>query len=507
MRHLARFFPVGLALLGLGFWIAASFIDAPFLYNVDEVQVASRAFGVVVRRDLDPNFLIYPHGLLYLQALVTAAVDAIFGLNPGAALDPYRPPPIETWPNYFALRMISASAAAGAVYLISDLGRRCFGSVVGVAAGLILIGSNLLRHSASHATVDATLCFLITLGVYFLARALEEGRPRLLWAAAMAFGAAASVKYNGAVFLVYLPFVSYILSKDPRAVAKQTIGGGLLAFSVFACLSPFVLVHGRAFFDPNEAGLMYDLVHYQTGHEGFDEGSTVSRALLEIHNGISRASALVVFAPWAISASKTKRRVLGLLLAQVALVFLVISQFRVLFPRNLLPLAPALALLVPASLKELGAVWGARRPALTLAPLALTLLPLVLSWAHDYKTVRAVLEELVLPDTRSAALQWMEVNVPKSARILHDQYGPHTELFGWPTRIEHKLSALRWEQLTEGTDYIITSSPQWSRFLRSGTGSYERLESAPVLQHFDPSPKTSRGPSLRIYSVPALPGG
>lgn len=254
---------------------------------------------------------------------------------------------------------------------------------------------------------------------------------------------------------------------------------------------------------------MFDVVHYASGHEGFDAQPAWRLALAELHNHVTRASVFAIALPFALRVSR-QRRALFLLLAHTLLVFLVVTRFRVFFPRNVLPLVPAwIALLVGSTWEASCALAERWRQGLKeslrrwLPPLGAGIV-LAISLAHDRRTARAVYEDLTLPDTRSIALEWMERELPKNVRIMRDGYAPHTELLGWPTVITPKLGDVRAGDIAAQADVVIASSTQWARFERSGFATYHALLALTPRARWEPEPARTRGPTLHLYDTSGI---
>jgi 4-amino-4-deoxy-L-arabinose transferase-like glycosyltransferase len=114
-----------------------------------------------------------------------------------------------------AFLLPSLLASLGSVTLIYDLGRRLWNREVGLAAGLLLLGTIQFVWQGRQAQIDATVCFWIVLGLYGLFRHLllgPEWRWYCLGFAAMGFG----IITKGVGFLPLLVMLPYFLLRNER---------------------------------------------------------------------------------------------------------------------------------------------------------------------------------------------------------------------------------------------------------------------------------------------------
>jgi 4-amino-4-deoxy-L-arabinose transferase-like glycosyltransferase len=114
----------------------------------------------------------------------------------------------------------SLLAAVASVALVYDLGRRLWNREVGLAAGLLLLGTVQFVWQGRQAQIDATSCFWIVLGLYGLLRHLLLG-PNWRWyylgCAAAGFG----IITKGVGFLPLLVLVPYFLLRPKHSETAQ----------------------------------------------------------------------------------------------------------------------------------------------------------------------------------------------------------------------------------------------------------------------------------------------
>jgi 4-amino-4-deoxy-L-arabinose transferase-like glycosyltransferase len=113
-----------------------------------------------------------------------------------------------TWSMRLAFLLPSLLAAGGTLILVHDLARRLAGREAALAAALTLAFTLQFVLVSRGAQIDATVCFLITLGVYGFARHLLLG-PAWGWYFAGAAASGLGVITKGVGFLPLLMLIPY----------------------------------------------------------------------------------------------------------------------------------------------------------------------------------------------------------------------------------------------------------------------------------------------------------
>ena len=334
------------------------------LLNPDEQSIVPRAWRMVHGGGLDPEWFDYPTLVLYLLA------------------------PFQGWqgsPSYLSARLVVAALGVAAVAASWWLGRRAYGAAAGVvAAGVVAVQTTHVAYSHM-AVTDVPL----TLGVAASLALMISGR--LEWAGLVA-GLAAGAKYPG-VFLAF-PLLVSAWGQWRRLALSAALG-----VAAFVGTSPFVAVHSELARD--EALRVQRLA--REGWLGFEHDSFALFAFSGRVWWTFGPVALVAVAGLAVALRERRR-------ADLALSVFVLVYFANLltlgahFDRYLLPLVPAL-----------GALAGRIRP---LVPLAILFLALPLAWSirDDVRLTRT--------DTRVAAADWLERNLPQGARVAADPSTP-----------------------------------------------------------------------------------
>ena len=114
-----------------------------------------------------------------------------------------------------AFLLPSLLASLGSVALVYDLGRRLWNREVGLAAGLLLLGTLQFVWQGRQAQIDATVSFWIVLGLYGLLRHLLLG-PDWRWYYLGFAAAGLGIITKGVGFLPLLVLLPYSALRDAR---------------------------------------------------------------------------------------------------------------------------------------------------------------------------------------------------------------------------------------------------------------------------------------------------
>jgi 4-amino-4-deoxy-L-arabinose transferase-like glycosyltransferase len=153
-------------------------------------------------------------------------------------------PPLALWVQAASVKVFGfhslsilvpqALMGMGAVALVYDLTRRRFGRAAGGVAGLALALTPITVAISRHNNPDALLVLCCTAALWFLVRALEDGRTKwIVWAGVMV-GLAFEAKMAAALMVVP-GIVAAWLWMAPRgriAAARQLLAGGFAMVAV-----------------------------------------------------------------------------------------------------------------------------------------------------------------------------------------------------------------------------------------------------------------------------------
>ncbi len=161
-------------------------------------------------------------------------------------------PPLALWVQALSARLFGFSSwsllvpqalmGVASVGLVWDLTRRRFGRPAALAAGLALALTPVTVAIARHNNPDALLVLCVAAAIWFLARALEDGRTRWLVLSGVCVGLGFEAKM-GAALLVVPAIAAAWLWVAPRGhvAALRQLGLGGLAMAVVGLAWPLLV--------------------------------------------------------------------------------------------------------------------------------------------------------------------------------------------------------------------------------------------------------------------------
>ncbi len=332
----------------LRFWTIGD--GVPYAVSVDEPAIMEVSVRMVRTGDLNPHFFDYPGLVFYLHAAVASA-RFLTGAMAGkwSSLD-------QVWLGDFYLWARLATAVIGVltVYVVYRAGLRWGTTAAALAALVMAIHPQHVRESHL-ALTDTPLTFFVALTLLLSLCAAEERRLRWFLLAGLAAGLAAGVKYNGLVAAA-MPLVVASGSRSLReaaatigAVAAGTIGGFLAA-------SPYALLDLPNFLN----GFASLMQHYNHDASALHQADAYSRYLRNWFSLYVPGGRLHPFTGWPalglsllgivtlgfrLQSDPARSRALALIVFPVVYFWFVANQSLV-FGRYLLPLVPALSILL-----------------------------------------------------------------------------------------------------------------------------------------------------------------
>jgi len=425
----------------------------PFpLLDPDEASIVPRAWRMVHGGGLDPHWYDYPSALMYVLA------------------------PFQAWqhePSYLAARLVMVVFGVGAVAGSWWLGRVAYGRRAGlVAAAAVAVCSTHVAYSHV-AVTDVPLTAAVAVS---LALAVTG---RLEWAG-LAAGVATGFKYPGVLLAVPLAVVGFHQLR--RLVASL----GLLAVG-FVVTSPFVVIHPRqAWGDASRVNRLA-----RAGWLGFEHDGSAPVAFA--HRLWSGLGPVLLIAAVGLGIALWRRRRADLVLASFTLAYgLTLLPLHAHFGRYVLPLVP-----------PLGALAGRFR---ALVPLTLALLVVPLVWSiRDDRT-------LTRRDTRVAAQEWIQGNLPQGTAIAADSSTPPLQGFrvlplalpgpGRPSDPNRDVSRLR----RQGIRYVVVTGAVEDRVLAAASDYPRETSFLRGLGSLNPVYRVGPGhglvgPWLRVYRL------
>ncbi len=293
----------------------------------------------------------------------------------------------------FLLRMrgVFLSVSSLAILAVFFAARRRSGPWVALFAAGLLATSFEFAYHARWVAPDAILTAVVALYLCALLRAWNGGRS-FLWAAALA-GLATGTKYTGGLLLLPILLCVFLRRRELGQPLRRMLGIVTVFGSAFVISTPGALLQPVRFW----RDVAFERFHYgEAGHYGFgvDSGSEHLALCLrwfgvELGSPYAPLALLVTLlallgalATW----RRDRREALLLLLLPVMWVLFFSSQ-KVLFVRNLLPMAPFFALFAARGLGALVSYLPARTKALTPA---LGLLLLLANGTWQYTAAESI---------------------------------------------------------------------------------------------------------------------
>jgi Dolichyl-phosphate-mannose-protein mannosyltransferase len=402
--------------------------------------------------DLNPHWFWYPT----LQGYLLFACDIVLVLywlvtgvikSPGDIVTRYAEDPSAFYLIARSVSAISGTATVGLVYL---LGRRAYGTAVGLTAALIMAVAFLPVRDSHFGTVDPPMIALAMLASLAAWSIYERPTRRSYLAAGMFVGLAASSKYYG-VFAALAVFAAHALRPrregEPRRLADLVLSG-LCCVGAFVATSPFTVIAFPEF--------LRDLENVRTIQSGLSD-EHLSRAwivhlLYSLPRGLTWPIYLAAIGGLiGLLVSDTRRSLV--LFAYPVVFFAAVGASWAAFARYVTPIVPFLAL---------AAGWFACRAATAIANgfgggdraarwlgagiTAAACIPTLIEDGYLFHHLRA-------PDSRREAANWVRESVPDGSTIgwLGSIYG-RPPLPQSPQSLERRLDVA----LGKGSAGILT---------------------------------------------------
>ena len=192
---------------------------------------------------------------------------------------------------------------------------------------------------------------------------------------------------------------------------------GVSAGAAFLVVDPYSVLDVHNFWH----GLTYDMNHYATGHPG-NEGNTISTNLRWLWNAVGPALLLLPVAVWWIR-DRTTRRLALVPLSFVVTLGVLMSAQRVRFERNLVPILPALLVIVAIVVAQMASQLARHISIAPVASWAIVLTP-VLLWGAVFAVQDAAFAS---SDQRAAARTWIARNLHRGSTVVYDVYSPYVD--------------------------------------------------------------------------------
>ncbi|TML82278.1 MAG: glycosyltransferase family 39 protein [Actinobacteria bacterium] len=411
---------VAAALLGMG---AAGFYlrlrhngyGLPYVYNYDEATHFTNHSVHMLGSDLDPGYYQNPSGFTYLGYFALRGVYGLLGahLHYGTIGRQFKG---NDTPIFEVTRGLAAVLAMAGMATVFWVGRRVWGTAVGLVAAALLTFAFLPVTYSRIAVTDVAAFLPVALSLYGAVLVYERGRWRDYLLAGAGAGLAVGFKYTaGLVILPTLVAGGLRLWREPGPLVRRPAlralvlaGAGLVV--AFAITTPYFFAHPvRALYQiknqasaaggtaklgqSQEGGFVYYLKSFTWGFGWAAIAAAIAGAVLELR--------------------RDRRRALMLLSFPVVLYIYMGAQSRY-FGRWMLPMYPLLALLAAVAIVWLARGVPARQLVQVLVGAAALAAVLVQPLAADVRTATV----LGRTDTRQILRDYLAAHYPRGLRVV-----------------------------------------------------------------------------------------
>ncbi len=481
----------------------------PQSYIPDEYDFVHSYLQMLKRGDLHPNWWFHPSLKSYVN-VVTYFIVYLINVPKGvwSSVHQLTVEDMLYW-GRFAAGVIPGTA----VVLVSFfMGRRLYGTGVGLIAAASLAVFPGTVEVSRYNKPDALLTLMAAVSVLIILSYLDKGGRALAFSCGVAIGLTVASKYNGA--LVLLPFVlAVVFRRGHRCLTTPDLylgAAGSVAGFFMGC--PYFMTNLPRFLDNISAPMFTYGFSGRPGAEGVDNWYTHARYAALYGTGILALLAglgglgLVLY---------RLERATAVFLTFPVLYYSFFSSQKIIFPGNLMPVYPFIAILAAYAIHQLASASAnllqekvklpsqlSARPVLLTGLLVATLwFPIDMSLQHN----RAA----NMLDTGTYAARWIEEEFPPGTHFAMERSTVVLDDDRYQITMESRVinRAVR-DYRAEGVEYLIVSSIQYQRFGpdHRQTQNYQKLFNiCPQVAEFEPEEGKLVGPTLRILRVPPEP--
>ena len=485
----------------------------PLPVHFDEPKLVETALCMIQTGDLNPHFFNYPTLNIYLQAILYQTIrfflTIFFGISSSEI-------PI-IW-YYIAGRTFNVLISVLTIFITYEIGRRLFSSLAGLFSAFFLTFSFLHVANSFLVTVDSSVVFWMSLSTLMAVLIYTEGKKTKYYLLCGIFaGLAISSKYTAFVCVTPLLVADYAQSR----IDKDWMGKGIIV-GLFAIPIAFLMTTPYAVLDFNTfmAHIKFEAGHYSSGHPGFESDVSTSfhlylNYLISKGYGLFPTIFAVVGFIWILGKAPWKAAIITI---APVLLYILVGQYKVFFPRNIVAIVPFLSLLSGVFVfevyewfvKKTSTLPRSSRPVVSIGMnFVLTVVLLGSVWTQVFSILNHI-KAINLPDTRWVSIEWIEKNIPHGSHVGREHYTPPLEEYtrNFKNSYLGLFAVAKKPKEVEKLDYMIVSSGDYGRYLRQPdrypkeSNAYrEFFETNELVQEFDPDEKNLGGPKIRIYKI------
>jgi hypothetical protein len=410
---------LALGFLGVAFALRFVFLNwgLPYIYHPDEPGNLAIIHRMIAESDFNPRWFNYPSFLFYINLPRQYVVKWLHG-----SLLPWA---MQSMGNGFT-EQPEAFQAARATTLLFGLAILpvliVWARTLSVGmAGLFVLGALfclnplLLRHS-TFISPDVFAAFFTTSTLLASSLIVLRGDRWTYIAAGVAAGLAASSKYNAGLVAVAISAAHVARYGFTLAKLRPLVLAAATTVLVFLLSSPFIALH------PRQAahGILFHVILYQRGHAGH-EGHSLATNSMWMFDNFGYAGLLAIAACF----SPRVRALLPTVIFVIAYFLLLVMQY-VRFDRNLLPLVPAIVLLVAVGTDSVAKIVARALPDARRLTSAISALLALALFARPAMLSLAEIDRYN-QDPRAEGRVWANEQLPRTPErvILVDPYVPY----------------------------------------------------------------------------------
>ncbi len=194
--------------------------------------------GVLYLWALDRNGFANEYYSAAVRSMSTSWHAFLYGSFDASGVMTVDKPPLALWVQALSARVFGFSSwsllvpqalmGVATVGLVYDMTRRNFGRIAGFTAGLALVLTPIAVAISRHNNPDALLVLCCTAALWFVVRALEDGRTRWIVVAGVAVGLGFEAKMAAALLVVPAIVVAWlwVAPRGRAAAVRQLLAGG-----------------------------------------------------------------------------------------------------------------------------------------------------------------------------------------------------------------------------------------------------------------------------------------
>lgn len=496
--------------------------NLPYIYHIDEARFSKITINYF-SGDLNPHFFHVPSMHSYVIAGIWGSYFLIGKIcGEFNSLTDFTNSFNKDSTLFFILgRLFSAILGVATVLVVYYLGKRMYNHRVGILASLLLIFSPVHNKISHYMVPDGPMVFFLIFSFLFIWLIYLKGETKYYILAGLMAGFGMATKYGGQLLFIPLLLAHLFHGLEKKQSLKEIIFtfkpilSGLFFILGFIIGCPYAILDFPTFW----RDFNWQARHlYTAGHYG---SSTAQPAWLfylkyGFRENIGKFSQYLVFLGIVWGIIRLRKREI-ILLSLPLFLFFVMSNWKTMAVRYLLPVVPFLVLIGAYALDFSFTQLSSKFSFLKKKEVYIwSLIVIILLYPSILKVVRFNYS-LTQKDTRTIAKEWIEQNIPKRKKIALEMYCPPISRRNYKIIYRHSLSQVGLEWLHKRkVEFIIVSDIMYNRFIRAPqefpqqTKFYHSLEEkALLIKSFQPKwdeyLTDLHNPTIKIFRLSNYP--